>query len=409
MTRTILMADMQSFYASIEKANHPEWEHLPVVVSGDPAKRSGIILAACPLAKKRGVKATEPLWMARQKCPEAIVVKPRMQLYIDMAATITDILENFSNKVEVFSVDEQFIDITESVNLFGEPHQIAQAMQKEIKDTTGIYARVGIASNKFLAKMACDAFAKKKASGIFHLENGQLQDVLWPLSIGEMFGVGSRMKKHFDKLGIQTIGQLARFPVSVLKKRWGINGELLWRLANGIDPTPVTPETHQYQKAIGHNMTLPHDYETFEDIKVILLELSEEVARRARRHGYLGSTVTLGVRGVDFKQRTGFYRQMKLLSPTDFGMDLFKAAVILLKRHWDGMPIRSASITLSQLESAKSRQMNLFDEPFKKEGLNQALDHIYKKYGPTAMFRASSLTRAGQVHERAQKIGGHYK
>lgn len=409
MERIVFMADMQSFYASIEKSSHPEWADCPVVVSGDPEKRSGIILAACPLAKKFGIRATEPLWQARQKCPQAVVIRPRMQLYIDMSCAITEILENYSGTVEIFSIDEQFIDVTESVGLFGDPFLMARNMQREIYDLTGVYARIGIGPNKILAKMACDAFAKGNTDGIFKLDQSNMQKMMWPLAVKELFGVGSRMNRHLDKLGIQTIGQLARFPLDSLRKRWGINGELLHRLANGIDHSPVAPDTHQHQKAVGHNMTLPHDYETLEEIKVILLELSEEVARRTRRHGYFGQTVSLGIRGADFSFPTGFHRQIKLLSPTDYGMDIYRAALILLKRHWDQSPVRSASITLSQLAPADSQQLNLFDTPLKKEGLNRAMDHIYQKYGPTAMFRASSLKAAGQVHERAEKIGGHYK
>jgi len=403
------MADMQSFYASVEKASHPEWEHKPVIVSGDPEKRSGIILAACPLAKKYGIETTEPLWQARQKCPEAVIARPHMQLYIEVSCMITAILEQYTDKVEIFSIDEQFIDITASLDLFGDPYRVASKMKSEIYDATGISVRIGIGPNKILAKMACDAFAKKNKTGIALLDHDSMREKMWQLPVGKLFGVGSKMKSHFNRIGIQTIGQLATFPIEKLRRRWGINGQVLWQLANGLDDSPVLPGTHEHQKAIGHRMTLPNDYKTAEDIKVILLELSEEVAHRARRQGYAGQTVSIGVSGADFKVRTGFHRQTRLATSTNYGMDIYHAVLPLFEKHWDRLPIRSAGISLAQLSDDDTAQLTLFDEPFKKESLSKAIDQIRDKYGPTAMFRATSLKAAGQIHERAEKIGGHYK
>lgn len=409
MKKVIFLVDMQTFYASVEKAENPELHDKPVIVSGDPERRSGIILAACPLAKKYGVKTAEALWEAQIKCPEAVVVRPRMQRYIDVSCHITEILEHYTDLVEVFSIDEQFLDITGSQKLFGDPFTIANKIQREIMEETGIYARVGIGPNKVLAKIACDAFAKKNRDGIFQLDETNMKQTMWELPIGKMFGVGSRMRHHFQRMGIQKIGQLATFPVDTLTKRWGINGQVLWQTANGINEAPVTTETHDHQKAVGHHMTLPRDYETLDEIKVILLELSEEVARRARTGNYRGSTISVGIRGASFDFPTGFHRQIKLTSSTNFGMDIFRSALHLFRMHWDRQPIRSAGVTLSQLQPAGPYQLSLFDFSLKNEHLSEAMDHIYTKYGPTAIVRASSLTNAGQVYDRAEKIGGHYK
>lgn len=400
---------MQSFYASVEKADHPKLENKPVVVSGDPERRSGIILAACPLAKKFGVQTAEALWQAKQKCPQAVVVRPRMQRYLDVSIQITAVLERFTDLVEVYSVDEQFMDVTSSQRLFGDPLTIARKVQAAILEETSVRARIGVGPNKVLAKMACDNFAKKNTDGRFWLTKEKMPHVLWPLPIGRMFGVGSRMEKHLTRMGIRTIGDLAHFPVDKLKKKWGINGHLLWLIANGIDHSPVTVKTHDQQKAVGHHMTLPRDYEKLEEIKVVLLELSEEVARRARSKNYMGNTVSVSVRGADFDHPTGFHRQMKLSSPTNFGMDVFKPAFRLFCTHWDGLPVRRVGVTLSQLQPADHYQLSLFDMTLKKENLSKAMDWIYAKYGPTAIIRASSLTDAGQAFIRAEKIGGHYK
>lgn len=410
-SRIVFLVDMQSFYASIEKAADPKLYNKPVVVAGDPKIRSGVVLAACPLAKQWGVKTAETLWEAEQKCPHLVVVKPRMQTYINISIQITDIIECFSDLVEPFSVDEQFVDMTHTLHLFGgDVLQAARQLQQKIHLQTGIYARVGIGPNKVLAKMAC-SIAKKDPRGIFYLHANNMKDKLWPLPIGEMFGVGSRMRHHLERRGIRTIGHLANYPLKSLKKRWGINGEVLWRTANGIDDSPVSPtqNTHARQKALGHHMTLPRDYSTLDDIKVILLELSEEVARRARSKQYMGRTLSVGARGYDLDFPTGFNRQMKLLDWTNDGMEIYKAALRLFEQHWGGYPVRSVGVTLSSLTSSIHRQLNLFHSFVGQEKLNQAIDTIKDKYGASAILRAASITHAGQAKSRAQKIGGHYK
>lgn len=409
MDTTIFLVDMESFYASCEKADHPDIRNQPVIVSGDPKKRSGIILAACPLAKKYGIKTAEPLWQALQKCPDAVIIRPRMQHYIDVSIRITKIFERFTDLVEPYSIDEQFLDVTGSRNLFGEPHAIAKKIQAAVTADTGIFARIGIGPNKVLAKMACDNFGKKNTNGLFELNHHNLEKYLWPLPIEKMFGVGHRMADHLLGMGIRKIGHLAHFPIEPLRRRWGINGELLWLTAHGIDYSPVTVKTHDRQKAIGHHMTLPHDYSDAKAIRVILLELSEEVARRARAKGYMGRTLSLSIRGAGFDFPTGFHRQARLAFSTNFGLDIYKGALELFHAHWDQQPIRSAGIALSDLHPAAQYQLDLFGRLMKKERLGAAADQICGKYGTTALFRAASLHPASQLFERAQKIGGHYK
>ncbi|GAB7388200.1 DNA polymerase IV [Bacillaceae bacterium] len=407
--KAIFLVDMQSFYASIEKADHPELKDKPVVVSGDPERRSGIILAACPLAKAYGVETAETLWQAQQKCPHAVVVRPRMQRYIDVSVRITQILETFTDLVEPYSIDEQFLDVTGSQKLFGDPLTIAQKVQRAIMAETGVYARIGIGPNKVLAKIACDNFAKKNETGIFRLTRENMGKYMWPLPVEKMFGVGSRMKRHLNNMGIRTIGHLANFPLERLKKRWGINGIVLHMTANGIDYSPVSPQTHERQKAIGHHMTLPRDYRRADEIKVVLLELSEEVCRRARRKGVMGRTVSVGCRGADFAFPTGFHRQRTLPEPTNDGMDVFRAVWELFLRHWDEEPVRSVGVALSNLCSDKEFQLSLFEDKEKKRRLGYAMDAIKDRFGAAAIVRAVSLTEAGQAFERAKKIGGHYK
>jgi nucleotidyltransferase/DNA polymerase involved in DNA repair len=407
--RIIFLIDMQSFYASIEKAANPELRDVPIVVAGDPERRSGVVLAACPIAKTYGVVTAEALWQAQQKCRHLVVVRPRMEAYIRTSMHITQIFESFTDKVEPYSIDEQFLDVTGSVHLFGDVHQMAAQIRQRVWLETGINCRVGIGENKVLAKMACDNFAKKQEAGVFWLKKEELEQTLWKLPIEKMFGVGSRMKRHFHRMGVYQIGQLAGLAPAVLTRRWGVNGEVLWRTAHGLDDSPVSLRTYDTQKGIGHHMTLPRDYHTAAQIKVVLLELCEEVCRRARSKELMGSVVSVGCRGADLDAANGFGRQWKLEEQTNDAMTLFEAACCLFDRHWQGTSVRSIGVNLGQLVPDNVLQLNLFTDNHRKRSLAHAMDDIRSKYGQDAILRAASLLEAGQAKDRARKIGGHYK
>jgi nucleotidyltransferase/DNA polymerase involved in DNA repair len=416
--RVIMLADCQSFYTSVEKAAHPEYTDKPVVVAGSPELRSGIILAACPIAKKYGITTAERLGESLSKCPDLVVIKPRMQMYIDVSIRITEIYESFTELVEPFSIDEQFLDVTKSAGMFGSPVEIAKQIQAEVKLATGVCSRIGISSTKMLAKMACDNFAKKNAEGIYTMPKATMSENLWQLPIEKMFGVGSRMKKHFFRLGIHNIGDLAQTPLpklrSLLKTRFGknadIHADLLWQTANGIDDSPVNPSTHRVApKSVGHMMTLPRDYVTEEEIDTILLELTEEICRDARRKRYMGSTVTVGCMCSPFDSPTGFSRQMTLPDPTNNTNTVYKAARSLFYRFWEGMPVRRAGVSISGLVEDEAYQLTLFEDHERQRALEKATDSIKDRFGAAAIIRASSIGKAGQAQHRALKIGGHYK
>lgn len=415
--RLIMLADCQSFYASVEKAAHPEYRDAPLVVAGDPARRSGIILAACPLAKSYGVTTAERLGEALAKCPDLVVIKPRMQTYIDVSLLITRTLEEFSNLVEPFSIDEQFIDITDSQTLFGDAETIAQQIQTRVYLQTGVWTRVGISSTKVLAKMACDIYAKKIVGGIFAIPLHEVSTYLWNQPVNKMFGVGSRMTAHFARMGITTIGDIACIPLSKFKEKMrsrmgknsDIQAEVYWRTAHGYDDSQVTPQTHDLQQTIGHQMTLPYDYTSSTQIDIILLELSEQVCRRARAKGYSGSVVSVGAQGADYEQPTGFYRQMKISDPTNISCEVYHTAQALFYRYWDGLPIRKVAVTLSMLVHDNEYQLTLFGNRERIRQLERVTDQLKNKYGSTTILRASSLLEGAQAKERSVKIGGHSK
>ena len=408
--RVIMLADCQSFYASVEKSAHPEYMSRPLVVAGDPARRSGIILAACPLAKTYGITTAERLSDAIAKCPDVVVVKPRMAEYIRVSLHITSIFQSYTDLVEPYSIDEQFLDVTGSLRLFGSPEEIARQIQQQVWLETGVRVRIGISDTKVVSKMACDLFAKKNKTGIYILPKEDIAEKLWSMPIRDMFMVGSRMAHHFYKMGIHTIGDLARTPLPRLRDRWGVNGEVLWRIANGIDDSPVRPSTFiQQQKGIGHQMTLPRDYTTWSEIRVVLLELAELVARRAREKGLMGHVVSVGCRGTNFDKPTGFSRQMKIKEPTQITAEVYKAASELFQRYWDGQPVRRVGVSLTELIPDTEYQLTWFDNREQQRELDKVTDAIKRKFGDTAIIRASSLEHAGQIHDRSRKIGGHYR
>lgn len=418
--RTIMLADCQSFYASVEKAERLEYKNVPLAVAGDPERRSGIILAACPIAKGRGVTTAERLGDSLAKCPDLVIIKPRMQLYIDVSLMITRIYEAYTDLVEPYSIDEQFLDVTGSLHLYGSPEELASLIQKRVQAETGIYTRFGIGPSKILAKTACDNYAKKNDDGVFVLNESNIAGTLWTLPVSKMFMVGSRMTRHFNAMGLETIGQLAATPLDKLKtlmrrklgRNSDINAELYWRIANGIDDSPVKPGTHGIApQSVGHMMTLPRDYGSIEEIATVLLELTELVCQRCRGSGLMGHVVSVGCMGADYERPTGFNRQMKMTDPTNVTNDVYREALRLLRKHWDGMPVRKVGVSLSQLSPSGDYQMSLFDEGREKwMALERATDAIKEKYGDASILRAVSLTNnVGQALDRSKKIGGHYK
>lgn len=405
----ILLVDMQSFYASVEKAEHPAWAGRPLVVSGDPERRNGVVLAACPLAKQYGIKNAISLWEAKKAHPDIIVVKPRMERYLQVSLQITTILERFTDLVEPYSIDEQFLDVTGSERLFGTPVEISQKIQLAILEETGVYARVGIGPNKVLAKMACDNFAKKQPRGIFCLDQTNLSTYLWPLAVEKCFGVGRRMGRHLRRIGITTIGELAQYPVEKLQRRWGIQGHTLSMTANGIDLSSVHSTAITKHKAIGHHITLPRDYQTAAEIEVVLLELCEEVCRRVRRHHLAGETVHVSCRSADFDHPSGFSRQSSFGYARNETMPVFQLAKQLFYQHWNREPIRSLGVSLSQLSPDNPVQLDLFADRHKQRKLGYVVDQLKERFGDTAILHAASLTTAGQAVDRAAKIGGHMR
>ncbi|MBM7867299.1 DNA polymerase IV [Heliobacterium gestii] len=404
---TVLLADMNSFYASVEVAHNPALREQPVLVCGDPERRHGIILAASRQAKSRGVKTAMTVGEARAICPDAVCVRPRMSLYMEVSWQIQQIARTLSPLVEPYSVDELFIDVRGAEHIWGGAVQAARVFRQKVWETVKVPCSIGIGPNKFLAKMACDIEAKKSPSGVALWREEHVEAKLHPLPTGKMFMVGSRMERHFRDMGLLTIGELAHYPPHYLTRRFGLRGHVYHNLAWGRDPSPVCSNSFEQVKSVGHSITLPRDYHRSEDIELILLELTDEVCRRARKLGKAGKTVSVGLRAYDLTR--GFYRQTALACPSNLSGPVFEKAQVLFRRYWDGRPVRTVTVDLSGLEEDGALQQELFRDMDRQDRVSRTMDHIRDALGTTAVVRASSLLPAGQAQDRALKIGGHYR
>lgn len=415
--RTIMLIDGQSFYASVEKAAHPEYRDCPIAV-GDPERRSGIILAACPIAKASGVTTAERVGEAMAKCPNLIVVRPRMQTYITISLLITEIYESFTDLVEPYSIDEQFLDVTGSLSSRTDFAELAKRIQSKVLLSTGVWSRVGIGNSKILAKMATDNFAKGRDDGIFKLDDGNIESELWSLPVHKMFMVGSKMTARFWRMGLNTIGDIARMDLGEFKRKMkremgkqsDIQAEYYWQTARGIDPSPVTPSIRGALKSVSHGKALRASlYRKLADIEVVLLELAIEVCRRARRLGLQGRVVSVGAAETDGTRASSFGRQTTLPHATSLTHEVAGAALKLFAEHWSGMPVARLFISLTQLSDDDAYQLTLFEDRAKVYDLEHASDSIKDRFGDAAIMRASSLLQSGVARERAAQIGGHYR
>jgi DNA polymerase-4 len=382
----ILHCDMDAFYASVEERDRPELAGKPVIVGGTPEQRS-VVSAANYVARKFGVHSAMPAVTARRLCPHGFFLPPRIGYYAEISRQIREIFVRFTPLVEPLSLDEAFLDVTGSEGLFGTAPEIGRQIKRAVYDETGLVVSVGVAPNKFLAKIASDF---KKPNGFFVVEPQRVQEFLDPLPVERLWGVGKQSSKVFQQLGIRTIGQLRQWPIETLKDRFGSHGEHLWRLAHGIDEEPVFPEREA--KSISHETTFEEDIADLDVLRSWLVELTEQVAWRLRRHGLRGQTVHLKVRFADFSLIT---RSQTLPAPTDITDELWQTADELLCHRLPAnhLPVRLVGMGVSGFDATGLVQGLLFDgEQRKKQTeLDLASDQIRERFGSSALRRATSL------------------
>ncbi|CDN46097.1 DNA polymerase IV 2 [Paenibacillus sp. P22] len=309
-----------------------------------------------PDGQARGVTTASRVGEALAHCPELVVIRPRMAMYIEVSLFITKIFETYTDLVEPYSIDEQFLDVTGSAGYYGSPDEMARNIQNHIQLSTGIWSRVGIGPTKILAKMATDNYAKKSPEGVFELNPGKLESTLWTLPVHQMFMVASRMTRHFTRMGLNTIGDIARLDFSEFKRRMrlemgkqsDIQAGYYWQTARGIDPSPVVTGIRHQLKSVSHGKALRWRlYRHLPDIEVVLLELVVEVCQRTRRHGCMGSVVSVAAMETDGERSSWFSRQLTLPQPTSLTHEVAAAVRELFVRHWSGLPVGRLNISLS--------------------------------------------------------------
>ena len=356
-------------------------------VGGDTALRHGIILAKSVPAKRYGIRTGESILEAKRKCPSLILVPPHYQLYEKASKAFIEILKEFSPAVEQYSIDEAFIDMTGTRALWYSPEAAAEAIRKRVRDELGFTVNIGISSNKVLAKMASDFEKPDKVHTLFPEE---IETKLWPLSVSELFFVGSRTKRKLDSLGIYTIGELARTDPEILKSHLKKQGEILWAFANGIDTSPVEPEP-EANKGYGNSLTLPFDVTEVCQARLALLSLSETLGARMRKDQVRAQVFTLSVKTWDFRC---YSHQKKFSDPTDLTEEIYKRAVLLFGQVWKREPIRHLGIQGSCLTGKDMPvQGSLFQgEAYeKRRRAEMTVDRIRQRYGADAVKRAAFL------------------
>jgi len=377
---------MDAFYPSVEVMDNPALNGKPVIVGGSTER--GVVSSASYEARKFGIHSAQPMAQARRRCPNGIFLPVRMSRYKEVSKHVFEIFHHFTPLVEPVSIDEAFLDVTGSTRIFGQPENIAKMIKKTICTQTGLTVSAGVAPSKFVAKIASDI---DKPDGLIVVPRSGVREFLDPLPVKKMWGVGKMTQVTLRRLNIRSFRELRQTPVTFLEKKFGKQGVNMHQLAMGVDERDVIPE-HDV-KSIGHEQTFPHDITSLDAAKKELLALGNKVARRMRRKGVTGKTVTLKVKYNDFVQIT---RSTTLPKRTDDGLEIYSTACRLLEKTEVAIkPIRLLGISLSQLNLlGMGIQLSLFDQNSssqKRQRLNSTLDSLDEKFGDQSVLPGTLL------------------
>ena len=360
---------------------------IPSVVAGDKASRHSIILAKSAPAKKYGIQTGEPLFQALEKCPDLAIVPPDYGLYVEASRRFVEILRQFSPNVEQYSIDEAWVDMTGTQRIFGAPLLAAEKMRQRIWEELGFTVNIGISTNKLLAKMAGDFEKPNKIHTLFPEE---VPAKMWPLSVRDLFLVGSATERKLNQMGIYTIGDLAKAELSIIKKKLGKHGETIWHFANGRNADTISPEPAE-NKGYGNSVTTAKDVVNRQQAHQVLLSLCETVAMRMRKDDKCGSCVSVHLRTNAFKH---FSHQSTLSGATNVTGELYRAVCHVFDEAWDGQtPLRQLGVQVTRLASEPYQQFDLLSgvtpEQYEKQlKLDEAVDALRDKFGEEIIHRA---------------------
>ena len=364
---------------------------VPSIIGGDEEARRGIVLAKSPVAKSLGIKTAEPIFFAKQKCPNLLIFKSDFKLYKKYSNMMIDIFRKNTDTIEQFSIDECFLDMTNSLFNNEDPIERAKQISTEIKETLGFTVNIGISENKLLAKMASDF---EKPDKIHTLYKNEIEEKMWPLPISSLFGVGKQTAIKLERIGLKTIGDIAKSNSKLLENRFGKFGKEIWEHANGIDDSLVQKK-YEKPKGIGNSITLPKDEDKIENLEKILLGLSEEVGYRLRKEKMLTNTVCVNIKTNTF---VNFSHQKKLNFETSSTKEIYKAGKELLHELFNKVnntKVRLIGLRVDTIPENSEKQISLFDKEEKHEekqnNLDSAIDKIKGKYGYNIISRAGDM------------------
>ena len=384
--RVILHCDMNGFYASVELLARPDLDGKPVAVCGDPESRHGIILAKNELAKRAGVVTAETIWQAKKKCPDLELVRPHRQKYTHYSKLINQIYLRYTDLVEPFSIDESWLDVTASQNLFGSGKQIADEIRRTVREETGLTLSAGVSWNKIFAKLGSDY---KKPDATTEISRENYRDIVWPLPARDMIFVGKSTSDKLLKSGIKTIGDMARSDPKLLTSLLGKQGQMLWNYANGYDNAPVARYGESEPvKSVGNGITFRRNLMCEDDIITAVTGLSDTVASRLRHHKLKAFGVKVDIKDPSF---TTISRQKQLFVPTNLASELAQASMELIHESWrPGAPIRMLTITgINLCDETVEEQISLFadDNHSHQQGekIERTMDDIRSRFGSAAI------------------------
>ena len=377
--RIIFHIDLNAFFASCETILRPELQNLPLAITGEKSSKRGLVVTANYVARQYGVHSAMPLMQAKKKCPHLVVASANFDLYRKISQQFIQLLHEYSDQVEKASIDEAYVDVT---HLYQEIHplHLAQQIQQRILNELKIGCSIGVAPNKFLAKMASDM---KKPNGITVLRKRDLPHILWPMPIEEMFGVGKASSPKLKQLGINTIGDLVHYKdVDKIEQLFGHHALKWIENAKGNDQNPINPNKYEVPSSIGHSTTFSKDYCFDEEIKAEAKRMCIKTSNRLKKYGLYAKTISIQLKDTSFKQIT---RSQTVQVPIQSVNELYPIIEELFDEHWEGQALRLIGVNTTNLVNTNkvTQQLNLFNyQSFaSEEKLNQTIQQIKTKHG----------------------------
>lgn len=392
LDKIILHVDLNNFYATVEQVLNPSLKGKPIAVCGDPDKRHGIVLAKSILAKQAGVQTAEPIWQAKRKCPNLIVVPPHYAEYVKYSKMVKDIYIKYTSQVESFGLDECWLDVTGSTKLFGSGIEIAEKIRQEVKEKTGgLTVSIGVSFTKVFAKLGSD-LKKPDAVSIISIDN--YKDIAWNLPVGDMLYVGKSTVQKLRTYNIKTIGDLARANKDFLIQEFGKSGEKMYESANGLNDEPVKLYTDKrIPESVGNGTTTSQDVKNINEAKSVIYSLCEMIAFRLRSLDMVGEGVSINLRDVKLKHHS---KQGLLSEPTNSSEIIAKKAIELLNSFYNfnrDLPIRTITVNVYKLsQGGDFIQYDLLHEDnSKNEALDKTIDKLREKFGYNVVQRALNI------------------